>query len=234
MQEETKRVAVFIDAENISPKHVERIMAEASNYGNVIIRHAFADWSSPNMKSWTEAVTKFAIVAEQQFATVKGKNASDISLVVNVMKTLFERKIDVMCLASSDSDFTRLVQELCEREKYVVGFGLKNTIPAYVNTFSEFIYLDEKADDKAKQSPTGDILTKEKLAALREVIDGMIESDGRALFSNISKEMQNKFKDFNKKNYGNLKDFIKKNLGQIGKYEIETGKDGVTMSLVAR
>jgi hypothetical protein len=62
----------------------------------------------------------------------------------------------------------------------------------------------------------------------------MIDAEGRALFSNISKEMQNKYKDFNKKNYGNLKDLIKKHLAEIGKYEIETGKDGVTMSLVAK
>ena len=106
---ENKRVAVFIDAENISAKYAARLIEEAANYGDVIVRRVFADWSSPNVQAWKETVARHSLIAEQQFSAVKGKNSGDISLIINAMVVLFEKDIDVFCLASSDSDFTRLV-----------------------------------------------------------------------------------------------------------------------------
>jgi len=150
---ENKKVAVFIDAENISARFADRLFAEAANYGDVIIRRVFADWSSVNVQAWKEVVNRHSLLAEQQFSAVKGKNSGDISLIINAMMVLFERDIDVFCLASSDSDFTRLVQVLREREKTVIGLGLKQTAQAFVNAFSEFIYLDSEANKDTKPTP---------------------------------------------------------------------------------
>jgi uncharacterized protein (TIGR00288 family) len=223
-----KKVAVFIDAENISAEHAEKILGEASNYGDVIIKRVFADWSNQQMKTWKDTTIKFSLKPEQQFTPVKGKNASDISLIVSVLTTLFEKEIDVFCLCSSDSDFIRLVQELREREKLVVGFGTEQTVPAFVNSFSEFIYL-EKIAAKANCLP------KEKLTALKDTIENLISQHGKASYSSIGTEMKNKFADFIPKNYGckNLSEFFKKHLPEIGKYKTFIEKDGTTMSLVS-
>ena len=148
---ENKRVALFIDAENISAKYADKLLQESASYGDVIVRRVFADWSSPNVIAWKGVVARHSLIAEQQFSAVKGKNSGDISLIINAMVVLFEKDIDVFCLASSDSDFTRLVQELREREKTVVGFGLKQTAPVFVNAFSEFIYLDRQAEDREEK-----------------------------------------------------------------------------------
>ncbi|MBO5305027.1 MAG: NYN domain-containing protein, partial [Clostridia bacterium] len=43
---ENNKVAVFIDGENISAKYASRIVEEASNYGDVIIKRVFADWTN--------------------------------------------------------------------------------------------------------------------------------------------------------------------------------------------
>jgi uncharacterized LabA/DUF88 family protein len=237
---ENARVAVFIDAENISAEYAEKILLEAAGYGDVIIKRIFADWSSPQMQSWKAKVPHLSLVAEQQFAAVKGKNASDISLIVSVLTSLFEKNIDVFCLVSSDSDFTRLVQELREREKLVIGFGMQKTaVPAFVNSFSEYVYLDkpEKAETKANSriSPL-DALPREKLDALREIIDRLIERSGRALYGLIGIEMKNKFADFIPKNYGckTMRLFIEKYLPAIGNFRVETDRDGMTMFLVQR
>lgn len=223
--QENNRVAVFIDAENISAENAERILQEASNYGDVIVKRVFADWSNPQMKTWKDKVQQLSLRAEQQFAAVKGKNASDISLIVGVLTTMFEKRIDVFCLVSSDSDFIRLVQELREREKLVIGFGMKQTVPAFVNSFSEFIYLDKKSD-----------LPKDKLDALREIIDGLLERFGKAYYGLIGTEMKNKFADFLPKNYGSrsMKDFMEKNVHAIGNYKIQIEPDGTTLCLVAK
>lgn len=245
---ENNRVAVFIDAENISAKYAERLLAEAANYGDVIVRRVFADWSSANVAAWKEVVNKHSLIAEQQFSAVKGKNSSDISLIINALVVLFEKDIDVFCLASSDSDFTRLVQELREREKTVVGLGLKQTASSYVNAFSEYIYLDnsdekdekeEKTDKKASSKRltaaiSGVNLDESRRAALKEIIDKLIEDDGWALYARIATEMKNKYSDFVPKNYNcrSLKELIGKVINSIGDYEIKTGTDGTTMFLI--
>lgn len=238
---ENKKVAVFIDAENISAKYAARLIEEAANYGDVIVRRVFADWSSPNVQAWKETVARHSLIAEQQFSAVKGKNSGDISLIINAMVVLFEKDIDVFCLASSDSDFTRLVQELREREKTVVGFGLKQTAQAFVNAFSEFIYLDnsdtaerEKTETKKSESKPVSILDESRRVALREIIEKLIEEDGWALYARIGMEMKNKFADFVPKNYGcrSMKELIGKVITSIGDYEIQTGRDGTTMYLL--
>lgn len=236
---ENKKVAVFIDAENISARFADRLLIEAANYGDVIIRRVYADWSSQNVQAWKEVVSRHSLLAEQQFSAVKGKNSGDISLIINAMIVLFERDIDVFCLASSDSDFTRLVQVLREREKTVIGLGLKQTTPAFVNAFSEFIYLDsEPAKDKhVEEKKTGKdsfALEPDRLYVLKEVIDKLIEEDGWALFARIATEMKNKFSDFIPRNYNcrSLKEFMFKVQPLLGNYEIKTDTDGTTMFLI--
>ena len=180
---ENKKVAVFIDAENISARFADKLLAEAANYGDVIIRRVYADWSSSNVQAWKEVISRHSLLAEQQFNAVKGKNSGDISLIINAMIVLFERDIDVFCLASSDSDFTRLVQVLREREKTVIGLGLKQTAQAFVNAFSEFIYLDsengaqngkDKQIEEKKATKVQSVLEDDRLNALKEVVDKLI------------------------------------------------------------
>ena len=237
---ENKKVAVFIDAENISARFADRLFAEAANYGDVIIRRVFADWSSVNVQAWKEVVTRHSIIAEQQFSAVKGKNSGDISLIINAMMVLFERDIDVFCLASSDSDFTRLVQVLREREKTVIGLGLKQTAQAFVNAFSEFIYLDSEANKDSKPTPEKKkdkhqfFIEPDRLNVLKEVIDKLIEEDGWALFARIATEMKNQFSDFVPRNYNckSLKELMFKIQPKLGNYDIRTAQDGTTMFLI--
>jgi len=235
-QDDNKRVAVFIDAENISADYAERILDEASSYGDVFVKRIFADWSNNQMQSWKNKVQQLSLKPVQQFPAVKGKNASDIALAVDVMTALHEKEIDVFCLISSDSDFISLVQELREREKLVIGFGMKQTIPAFVNSFSEFIYLDKNQRSEIEKGKIKTALPKDKLDALREIVESLIERRGKALYGSIGIEMKNKFADFIPKNYGSktMKDFIEKNLQSVGNYKIELEKDGTTLYLVPK
>jgi uncharacterized LabA/DUF88 family protein len=217
MIKQNNRVAVFIDAENISNKYAEKIIKEASDYGEVIVKRIYADWSHNTMHSWKENISKFSMIPEQQFNLISGKNTSDLCLVIDSLIVLFEKNIDVFCIASSDSDFTRLVQELRERNKLVVGFGEKKTNQAFINAFSEFVYLDEKLEKekleeklqktsiatKKQQNKSSQIdLEKEKLEALTDIIDKLIEEHGKALYSQITINMKNKYSDFLPNNYG--------------------------------
>jgi uncharacterized protein (TIGR00288 family) len=258
MKEDNKYVAVFIDAENISSRNAEQIFNEASNYGEIIVKRIFGDWSHNNLAlSWKEAISKYSIKAEQQFSFVSGKNTSDISLIIQAMIALFEKDIDVFCLVSSDSDFTYLVQEMREREKVVVGMGARTSPQAFVNAFSEFIYLGEEAVkplevaeiekdkkeiikvkkiNKTVKTKEGIEIEEERLKTLKEIIESLIDKSGRALYSQISDEMKNKYSDFLPKNYGcrTLSQFINKFIKDLEDYDIAKDKDGTTMFLVKK
>ena len=43
--EKVTNVAVLIDAENVGAQNAKQIFDEASNYGNVMVKRIFADWS---------------------------------------------------------------------------------------------------------------------------------------------------------------------------------------------
>ena len=148
--EEKVKVALFIDAENISHKAADFIVSSAKSYGDLIVKKIYADWSKPSVKDWKDAIGQHSLMTEHQFTFSKGKNASDISLMIDAICYLFEKHIDVYCLATGDSDFTRLVQVLRARDKKVIGFGRSNAMPSLINSFNEYLYIDQGDNDEQK------------------------------------------------------------------------------------
>ena len=243
MDKRNKRIAVLIDAENISSANAKQIFDTMSTYGEVTIRQIFADWSMPQVKNWREEIANYSIIANHQFSFVSGKNTSDLSLVIQAMIILYEKDVDTFCIVSSDSDLTRLVQELRERNKEVIGMGSRPAINSFVNAFSEFIYLGEEPQVPvevtkpevivhAKPQPQNhkpkhiqkpkSILEDDKLEAMREIVERLVDENGRALYSQISTEMKNKFSDFVPKNYNvkSLKYLMELLLPDLKYYEI--------------
>ena len=69
------------------------------------------------------------LVMHQQSANTKGKNASDIGLVIDAMDILHGGRFDGFVLVSSDSDFTRLASRIREDGLDVIGIGAAKTQP---------------------------------------------------------------------------------------------------------
>ena len=72
-------------------------------------------------------LSRHAIIPQQQFAHTPGKNASDITLVIDAMDLLHSGRFDGYSLVSSDSDFTRLAARVREQGVDVFGFGEQKT-----------------------------------------------------------------------------------------------------------
>ncbi len=117
------RLAVLIDADNASAKIADGLFEEIAKIGEASARRIYGDFSSPGSKAWADVLAKHAIMPQQQFAHVKGKNASDISLVIDAMDLLLSERFDGFCLVSSDSDFTRLAARIREQGMKAYGFG---------------------------------------------------------------------------------------------------------------
>lgn len=137
-----RNLALLIDADNISHSAIAGIIAELSKYGTANIRRGYGDWTSGNMKGWREKLHEFAIRPIQQFSYTKGKNATDMALVIDALELLYTQKLDAVCIASSDGDFTPLVMHLRANGLDVFGFGQRKTPEPFANACTNFLYLE--------------------------------------------------------------------------------------------
>lgn len=150
-----RRIALLIDADNISHQKAAAILSELSKYGTTNIRRAYGDWTSASLKGWRDRLHALAIRPIQQFSYSTGKNATDIALVIDAMELLYTQKPDAFCIASSDADFTPLIMQLKANGHDVYGFGERKTPEPFVNACTTFLYLDSLVDpeDAAPAAP---------------------------------------------------------------------------------
>ncbi len=137
-----KKLAVLIDAENISSKYIKTILDEASNVGNVIIKRIYGDWTNNQMAPWKNVILDNSIQPIQQYCNTVGKNSSDSSMIIDAMDLMHSGRIEGFSIVSSDSDFTRLAARLREDELYVIGMGEQKTPKSFINACDKFLYLD--------------------------------------------------------------------------------------------
>ena len=156
-----RKIALLIDADNVSHSKIAAMLAELSRYGTANIRRAYGDWASAGLKGWKDKLHDFAIRPIQQFSYSTGKNATDIALVIDAMELLYTQKPDAFCLASSDADFTPLVMQLKANGHEVYGFGEWKKPAPFVNACTTFLYLDT-LDDPVPPVASPDAAAKPK------------------------------------------------------------------------
>jgi len=136
------RLAVLIDADNASAKIVDGLFEEIAKIGEASVRRIYGDFASARSKAWIDVLARHAIIPQQQFAYTTGKNASDITLVIDAMDLLHSGRFDRFCLVSSDSDFTRLASRIREQGVDVFGFGEQKTPESFRQACRRFIYTE--------------------------------------------------------------------------------------------
>ncbi len=142
MEDNSPLLAVLIDADNISAKHVNKIFAEITSFGEASVRRIYGDFSASSSKSWSNTLADHAIVPIHQPANTVGKNASDIALVIDGMDLLHSGRVDGFVLVSSDSDFTRLASRIREHGLPVYGIGERKTPAAFRKACRRFIFIE--------------------------------------------------------------------------------------------
>lgn len=151
----TPRLCVLIDADNVPASYAEAIFEEIAALGEASVRRIYGDWSATRLNAWAKKVAALGLVADQQFSNTKGKNASDIGLVIAAMDFLHSGLFDGFVLVSSDSDFTRLAARVREQGLDVYGIGEKKTPEAFRMACKRFIYVENLGSDLgAVEEPT--------------------------------------------------------------------------------
>src|SRR5690606_5330537 len=118
-----------------------------AKYGIASVKRVYGDWSSETLKKWRDVLLPHAITPVQQFAYTKGKDATDMILIIDAMDLLYAGALDGFCIVSSDSDFTPLASRIRENGLSVYGFGKKSTPEAFKKACDKFIYVENLLTD---------------------------------------------------------------------------------------
>src|SRR5262245_8606798 len=222
LEPRSPRLAVLIDADNTSAKIADRLFEEIAQLGEASVRRIYGDFTRSALRGWSDILSKHAIIAQQQFAYVTGKNASDIALVIDAMDLMHSGRFDGFCLVSSDSDFTRLAARIREQGLDVFGFGERKTPESFRQACRRFIYTENllvggqvPADvaAPAKQAPSAAVPLLKTAIAQLESEAGWISLGG------LGTRLANLAPDFDPRSYGvgKLSDLVRKS----GAFEIE-------------
>lgn len=154
-EKEEKKIAVLIDAENVSSKYIKLILDETSNYGTVTYKRLYGDFQVASVKAWMKNLQEYAITPIFQYNYTHGKNASDSALIIDAMDILYSGNVDGFCIVTSDSDFTKLVLRLRESGMTVIGMGEQKTPTALVSACETFKFLDLLYEGETKERKAG-------------------------------------------------------------------------------
>jgi uncharacterized LabA/DUF88 family protein len=201
-------LAVLIDADNASAKIVDALFDEIAKIGDACARRIYGDFSTTNLHPWAKVLVRHAITPMQQFPYTTGKNASDITLVIDAMDLLHSGRFDGFCIVSSDGDFTRLATRIREHGLDVYGFGEQKTPESFKQACRRFIYTENLVPpvpiDQSVQAPAKPKLTTAS-KLLRKTVDQMESEDGWVNLSEVKKQISKLAPDFDQRSYGHAK-----------------------------
>ncbi|MFA8441017.1 NYN domain-containing protein [Yoonia sp.] len=229
MPREQKLLAVLIDADNIPAKYAADILREITTYGEPALRRVYGDWSSASLGSWKKVVVELGMVANQETANTKGKNASDIGLVIDAMDILHTGRFDGFVLVSSDSDFTALANRLREDGVEVIGIGESKAPVSLRNVCNRFILIEnlvstDKETSSAKSqktsAPKDDRQPPSKVIPLVNKAMDSIDPEGEWFsLGQLGQYITRAHPDFDPRTYGSAK--LSELLAKTGRFEVK-------------
>lgn len=244
--ERDKRIAVLIDADNVSEKYIKYILDELSNHGTPTYKRIYGDFTSPKLAAWKNVLLAYSITPIQQYMYTYGKNATDAALIIDAMDILYSGNVDGFCIVSSDSDFTKLAARLREAGMYVIGMGEKKTPTAFIAACEKFKYLEvlvpvaaveeplvvktEKKGQPVKaktevvkekvEPPKGAMASIESISnAIKKIVNENSDEENWISLSEVGNILNKRYPDFDSRNYGHAK--LSNLIKSLLKFEVE-------------
>ena len=241
--ENDKKIAVLIDADNVSDKYIKYIFDELSNHGTPTYKRIYGDWTKPQLASWKNVLLNYSITPIQQYSYTTGKNSTDSALIIDAMDILYSKNVDGFCIISSDSDFTRLAARLREAGMYVVGMGEKKTPTPFISACEKFKYLEVLAGSITNINNIDEVLEKQQtpkeeglaslgdlIKSIKNIITESSDEEGWANLGEVGNKLNMRYPDFDTRNYGHSK--LSSFILSLNKFEIEPEKTNRSKILV--
>jgi uncharacterized protein (TIGR00288 family) len=219
MQNDEKRIAVFIDFENVAmgvreSKYgnfdIELVLKRLVEKGKIMVKRAYSDWHryAEFKRAFHQAAIELIDVPQTRYS---GKNSADIRIVVDALDLSYQKEhIDTFVLVSGDSDFSPLVSKLRENGRYVIGMGVKkSSSDLLVNNCDEFVYYEDLVrpvttspafDPKLQHLPAK---RAEAIRLVLETFDALQREGKETIYGSMIKQtLIRKLPSFNETYYG--------------------------------
>jgi uncharacterized LabA/DUF88 family protein len=176
-----------------------------SNFGNVIVRRAYADWSHASFKKLEAELQDLGVemIHVKKRSRHSKKNGADILLTADAVECLLLRPhIDVFGIVSGDSDIGPLVTKLRAHGKTVVVIGpdKRSTAMHVIELADRFKYYQDVAGETTpKRSHKRGVRSPDK------AVTALLAKEGRAMESALLKRRlleQPGFSNFSEKSLG--------------------------------
>ncbi len=204
------RIALLIDAENISATAYDAIASQLAQRGQVISRYIFGQW--PRLSHQWREITLAHLLHRIPTLSVGQKNGADIALTIHAMDILHRREADAVAIASSDADFTQLAIRLRQAGLAVFGLGISSkATPEWVAACTEFVGLEsepattvasptsakDKAQSKVKAVKADGTVSPQLTALLQQAL-----TEDNQVLSALGTKMRKLDPQFESKKYG--------------------------------
>ncbi len=209
MPETRPLYAVLIDADNIPARYATAILKEITSFGEPALRRVYGDWAAERLRPWSEQTRSLGLVAHQETANTKGKNASDIGLVIDAMDILHTGRFDGFVLVSSDSDFTALANRIREQGLDVIGIGEAKAPEALRNVCNRFVLIEnivaEEPEKPGAPKAQGKMRPIEAVPLIRRAMDRIETDDEWYPLGQVGQYITAENPDFDTRSYGKRK-----------------------------
>ncbi len=229
-----KNIAVLFDADNTDYDLADEVLSWASLQGNVSVKRAYGNFQKEDLKGWKEACLENAICPVQQFDYVKGKNATDMALVIDAIELKHTGLYDGFVIVSSDSDFTPLLIKIKESGIKSFGVGKKDSPRSFINACNLFCALEDlekpKSKDKPKKNRKASATTTDQahndkendlFHLMKKAYEQYQNDDGYALLTRAAEFVQRAIPDFSIKDFG-AKNWLKYLEARPDRYEVKS------------
>ena len=219
MQIDERKIAVFIDFENVAMGvresrygnfDINLVLKRLVEKGKITVKRAYSDWHryAEFKRAFHQANIELIDVPQSRYS---GKNSADIRMVVDALDLSYQRDhIDTFVLVSGDSDFSPLVSKLREYGRYVIGMGVKqSSSDLLINNCDEFIFYEDlvrPSSENTTLAPKLDGLPRKKAEALRlavETFEALLREGKEVIYgSAIKQTLVRKLPSFNEAYFG--------------------------------
>lgn len=226
-------IALLIDGDHVNSEFIDAIEKELAIIGNTTYKRVYYTYNKGIPQGWGEACNAHSLTLRQVMPYRNSKkdpdtvkNVADSALIIDAMDILYSEKVNCVCIAANDSDYTTIAKRLRESNIRMIGMGIKTTPVAFVNACDEFKYLEDlkakystetkktatkttaksavktkKKEEKTAEPDDGNAVTPK--AEIENFITNLLLSEGKILDAGeIKKRIIAKWSNFNEEDYG--------------------------------
>ncbi len=189
-------------------------------FGPVIYRKAFADWSNSRFRKYAVDLSRVGVELQHVVRTgFNNKNAADTHLVIEAMDCMLHYpNIDTYVIASGDLDFLPLISKIKASGRKIVGLGSQGTVANV---------LAENCDEYLTYGPKG-VQPRPRAAAdlnqVRQILRTLLTAERQGTIRRVYGVLKEQIPGFMPRNYGfhNIFDLLR----QITDVTLTTLDDG--------